>query len=77
MIPSPYDTDARRSVKRDTVWTGYKAHLTETCDNDTLHLVTNVETTTAATHDMNMTEVIHENLEDKQLLPSEHFMDSG
>lgn len=26
---------------------------------------------------MNMTEVIHEDLESKQLLPSEHFMDAG
>jgi transposase len=77
MITSPYDTEARRSAKRDTVWTGYKVHLTETCDDHTPHVIINVETTPATTHDMNMTEVIHEDLERKQLLPSEHLMDAG
>ena len=32
-IASPYDTDARWSVKRDTFWLGYKLHVTETCDD--------------------------------------------
>jgi transposase len=31
-IASPYDTDARWGVKRDTFWNGYKVHVTETCD---------------------------------------------
>ncbi len=31
-ITSPYDTDTRWSVKRDTFWNGYKVHVTETCD---------------------------------------------
>jgi len=30
-ITSPYDLDARRGVKRDTFWNGYKVHVTETC----------------------------------------------
>jgi transposase len=32
-IASPYDLDARWSVKRDTFWLGYKLHVTETCDD--------------------------------------------
>ena len=32
-IASPYDTDARWGVKRDTSWLGYKLHITETCDD--------------------------------------------
>ncbi len=31
-LASPYDPDARYGVKRGSGWTGYKAHLTETCD---------------------------------------------
>jgi transposase len=31
-IASPYDTDARWGVKRDTFWLGYKLHVSETCD---------------------------------------------
>ncbi|GGN47179.1 hypothetical protein GCM10011578_100600 [Streptomyces fuscichromogenes] len=29
---SPYDTDAHYCVKRDTAWSGYRTHFTETCD---------------------------------------------
>jgi hypothetical protein len=29
---SPYDLDARYSIKRDHGWSGYKVHFTETCD---------------------------------------------
>jgi len=32
-IASPYDTDARWGVKRDTFWLGYKLHISETCDD--------------------------------------------
>jgi transposase len=32
-IASPYDTDARWGVKRETFWLGYKLHVTETCDD--------------------------------------------
>jgi transposase len=31
-IASPYDTEARWSVKKDLTWLGYKLHITETCD---------------------------------------------
>jgi transposase len=77
LISSPYDPEARMSIKRSTVWTGYKVHLTETCDEDTPHLILHVETTPATTQDIEMTEVIHQGLERKHLLPSEHFMDTG
>src|SRR2546430_2132721 len=77
LISSPYDTQPHMSIKRDTVWTGYKAHLTETCDDTLPHLITHVETTPAPTQDIEMTNVIHEELEHKQLLPSEHLMDTG
>src|SRR5258707_1380614 len=43
LISSPYGTQAHLSVKRDTVWTGYKAHLTETCDDGLPHLITHVK----------------------------------
>lgn len=34
---SPYDLDARYSVKRDHGWGGYKVHFTETCDTPGTH----------------------------------------
>ena len=48
-INSPYDTQTRYSVKRTTSWAGYKVHVTETCDEDTPHLLTDVQTTVATT----------------------------
>ncbi len=77
LISSPYDPQAHLSIKRDTVWTGYKVHLTETCDEQSPHLILHVETTPAPTQDMDMTNVIHRELERKHLLPSEHLMDTG
>jgi transposase len=32
-ISSPYDTGARWGKKRDTLWLGYKLHISETCDD--------------------------------------------
>jgi len=77
LISSPYDPDARWSKKRDTSWVGYKVHLTETCDDDLPHVITNVETTNATTADHSMTNVIHSHLAERDLLPSEHIVDTG
>jgi transposase len=77
LISSPYDTDARYSTKRDVEWVGYKAHLTETCDEDRPHLIVNVETTPATTPDDNMIEVVHESEKGRDLLPGEHLVDKG
>ncbi|HEU0002497.1 MAG TPA: IS1182 family transposase [Ktedonobacteraceae bacterium] len=77
LISSPYDADAHMSIKRSTIWTGYKVHLTETCDEETPHLLINVETTAATTQDIEETEPIHHALAQKHLLPSEHALDTG
>lgn len=74
---SPYDPQARYGNKRSSTWTGYKVHLTETCDADTMHLVTNVITSTANIPDIEQTESVHQMLQAKQLLPQEHFADAG
>jgi len=76
-IHSPYDPEARFSQKRQTEWLGYKAHLTETCDEDQPHLITHVETTPATVQDEQMTNPIHQALADKDLLPKEHLLDRG
>jgi transposase len=77
LIRSPYDLEARFSCKRQTEWTGYKVHLTETCDEDRPHLITHVATTPATLPDGQMTEEIHRALEKKGLLPCEHLLDSA
>ena len=77
LIQSPYDPQARTRTKRDTRWTGYAVHLTESCDPDQPRLITHCETTAATTADGQMTEVIHQALADKALLPQEHLVDSA
>lgn len=77
LITSPYDTEARNRTKRDTNWTGYTVHLTETCERDLPDLITNVETTPASIGDVEMTQVIHQALQDKHLLPQEHIVDTA
>jgi transposase len=77
LIASPYDIEARYSTKRRVEWVGYKVHLTETCDEDTPHVIVNVETTPATTPDDHMVEVVHASLAQRELLPTEHLVDKG
>ena len=63
--------------KRSVTWTGYKVHMTETCDADTLQVITHIETTAAAVTDVTMTAPIHQALADKQLAPESHIVDAG
>jgi transposase len=76
-IVSPYDLTARAGVKRETTWYGYKVHLTETCDEDSPHLITQVHTTHATEPDVSCTPVIHQALAEHDRLPREHIVDAG
>ena len=76
-LESPYDTDARFRTKRDTQWTGYMVHLTETCEPHTVHLLTHVVTTPASVHEVKCTAAIHQALVDKQLPPGDHLVDAA
>jgi transposase len=77
LISSPYDPDARYGKKRDTEWTGYKVHLTETCDDDTPNLITDLTTTPATTADCSALPTIQNNLDARQVTPAEQIVDSG
>ncbi|WP_069791842.1 IS1182 family transposase (plasmid) [Cyanobacterium sp. IPPAS B-1200] len=74
---SPYDPEARYSKKRHTTWLGYKVHLSETCEKNQVHLITNVKTTEAHLADVDQIESIHQSLAQKELLPKEHLVDTG
>lgn len=74
---SPYDIEARYGRKRNLDWIGYKAHLTECCDDDRPHLITQVETTPATQQDHHALKTIQAQLADKHLTPNEHLVDAG
>ena len=76
-INSPYDPEAHLGKKRSTLWTGYKVHLTETCEPTFPHLITHVATTPAPRTDEAMTEAIEEELHQADVPPGEHLVDAG
>lgn len=76
-LSSPYDLEAHYARKHTTQWIGYKVHLTETCDDELPHLITNVETTTAPVPDGQATPSIHASLKKRELLPQTHIVDTG
>jgi hypothetical protein len=52
VIVSPYDTTARYVGHGHIIsWRGFSAHVTETCDPDSVNVITDVATTSAATND--------------------------
>jgi hypothetical protein len=62
-VHSPYDPEARYSVKdtgeAPTEWVGVKSHLTESCDEDLPHLVTDAHTTPSTEPDVSATTAHH------------------
>ncbi len=77
----------------DLYWNGYKVHVTETCDppdpapggdpddgdpgGERPNIIVGVATTDATVPDTQMTERIHATLAGRDLLPGEHYLDSG
>lgn len=74
---SPYDAEVRYGRKRDFDWIGYKVHVTECCDDNLPHLITQVETAPATQQDHHALKAIQAKLADKDLLPQQHLVDAG
>jgi transposase len=77
MIASPYDLDSRYSEKRGEHWRGYKVHVTETCDDDTPHIITHVETTMATDQDVTVIDTMHQALAQHNRLPDVRWVDGA
>jgi len=52
-------------------------HLSETCEDDTVHLITHAMTTAATVHEARCTAAIHAALAGKGLAPGEHLVDAA
>jgi transposase len=76
-MESPYDPQARYRTKSGMHWTGYAVHVSETCEDEQVHLITQVKTTTADRHEATCTAAIHQGLAEKDLAPREHLVDAG
>jgi transposase len=83
VLRSPYDLEARTGKKRETVWLGYKVHLTQTCDAESPetpevpHLIVQVQTTVANVQDVEVTATIQQELAQTDLLPQDQIVDTG
>src|SRR5215211_822654 len=76
-VESPYDPEARFRRRGEVSWAGYIVHLTETCEDDAVNLLTHVVTTVATVHEAKCTAAIHQALAGKGLPPGEHLVDSA
>lgn len=76
-LESPYDPQARFRTRNGKSWTGYIVHVSESCEEDEVHLITHVHTTPASVHEAQCTEAIQQALVDKGLPPEEHIVDSA
>ena len=76
-VESPYDPQARFRTRSGTSWTGYVVHLTETCEDDKVNLLTHALTTVATVHEARCTAAIHQALAGKGLTPGEHLVDAA
>jgi transposase len=76
-VESPYDPEARFRTRSGTSWTGYVVHLSESCEDDAVHLITHALTTVATVHEARCTAAIHAALAGKGLTPGEHLVDAA
>jgi transposase len=77
-IVSPYDVAARYSRRGQvTRWTGYLAHVTETCGDDGPNVITDVAVAPATSDDRQALAGIHDRLARRGLLPGAHLVDGG
>jgi transposase len=76
-LESPYEPEARYGAKPGMSWIGYKVHLTETCDAELPHLLTQVSTTIATDADIEQLAAIQAGLARAELLPARHLVDAG
>ncbi len=75
-IESPYETEARWTRRGDTRWTGCLVHVTETCDDKSINVITDVATVVSSA-DSQALPGIHDRLRCRRLLPGQHLVDGG
>jgi transposase len=76
-ISSPYDAEAHYARKHTAPGVGDNVHITALCEDDLPHLMTHVETTIGPVADGAVTSKIHAALQQRDLLPGTHIVDTG
>ena len=76
-VQSPHEPEARYAEKRKTQWVGYRAQVTETANPGEVNFLTDVETDDANDSDSECIDGIHQRLADRELSPTNHYVDQG
>jgi transposase len=77
-IQTPHDPEARYATKRDTHWTGYKIHVTETAnDEGEVNFITDITTSNASERDNEALSQIQENTASRDVKPEEQYVDKA
>jgi hypothetical protein len=76
-LRSPYDRDVRYGRQRPREWIGYQVHLTEGCEDDVPHLITQVATAPATHQDQQALDASQADLAAHDLLPAHQLVDAG
>jgi transposase len=79
VIQTPHDPDVRYATKRKgkAGWEGYRAHITETVDEERPRVITDIHTTMATVADQEAIEPIQKDLKEHGLDPEQQVVDRG
>jgi len=77
VIETPHEQEARCATKRGQTWSGYKAQVTETCDEDRPRLIVDLDVTAALDNDSPELGRIQARLQQQATLPGEQQVDQG
>lgn len=77
VIESPHEPEVRRAVKRGKFWEGYKAQVTESCDESKPKLIIDLEATDALAPDVPELGNIQARLEADGIRLGEQYVDQG
>ncbi len=77
VIETPHEPEVRYGTKRGQGWRGYKAQVTESCDEDRPHLIVDIEPTLAFAHDSPELPKVQARLQAQGTLPGEQYVDQG
>ena len=77
IIESPHEPEARGAMKREQGWVGYRAHVTESCDEGRPHLIVDLQASEAMAQDSGELAVLQARLQAQEVVPSEQQADQG
>ncbi len=77
VIDSPHEPEARSRTKRSQTWSGYKMQVSETCDDNTPHLLVDVDATGAYDNDSPELPKIQARLVAHDIAPEEQYVDQA